>query len=107
MGSPLRVPDLLRDARTSAFVLWIVDPAREHSTPEHWLRKAYGLTEAEARLAVTLANGHSLEEISSSTATRVSTLKTHLKRLMSKTNTRRQAEVTRLVFGASGPKSND
>ena len=89
------------DAATRIVV--VVDPAHERGLPESWLREAFGLTPAEARLAMALARGASLDEIAGSTNVRVATLRAHLKRVFSKTGTRRQSELVRLVLLGAGP----
>lgn len=59
----------------------------------------YGLTPAEARLACALAGGHGLPDLSTEWHVSRETLRTHLKRLLGKTGTSRQAELVRLLNG--------
>jgi DNA-binding CsgD family transcriptional regulator len=80
-------------------VLFITDPEREASPPTEWLRQLYDLTCAEAKLAISLANGASLTETAERFHVTRSTVRTHLQRAMSKTDTRRQGELIRLVLG--------
>jgi DNA-binding CsgD family transcriptional regulator len=58
---------------------------------------AYGLTQAEARVALAASSGASIPE----TATRLNispnTVKTHLQRVFAKTGANRQAELARLI----------
>ena len=79
--------------------LFITDPEREASPPTEWLRQLYDLTCAEAKLAVSLANGASLTETAVRFHVSRNTVRTHLQRAMSKTDTRRQGELIRLVLG--------
>ena len=59
------------------------------------LRAVYGLTEAEARLAMALCRGRSLAEVSDELKVAMSTLRFHLSALLSKTDTRRQSDLVR------------
>jgi len=64
------------------------------------LMHLYSLTPAEARLAVTLANGHSLETIAAEFNLSLHTIRSQLKSCFRKTKTNRQAELVKLVFCA-------
>jgi DNA-binding CsgD family transcriptional regulator len=63
------------------------------------LMHLYGLTEREAHLACALARGHDLAELSAAWGVSRETLRTHLKRVLGKTGTDRQAELVRLLSG--------
>lgn len=65
------------------------------------LHGLFDLTPAEARVARALAAGLSIEEISAQSATSKETVRTQLKGVMAKTATSRQAELVRLLAGAS------
>lgn len=65
------------------------------------LHGLFDLTPAEARVARALAGGMSIEEISLRSATSRETVRTQLKGVMAKTATTRQAELVRLLAGAS------
>ena len=84
-------------------LVFVVDPEARRASPEAWLREAYGLTGAEARLAVALANGASLDDVADATSTAIGTLRTHLKHVLAKTGTRRQSELVRLVLLGAPP----
>ncbi len=58
----------------------------------------FSLTPAEARLAVRLASGEALEDIAQQTSASIETVRTHLKRIFSKTGTRRQGELISLIL---------
>lgn len=64
------------------------------------LTQLYGLTSAEARLAVGLARGAELSELSSTWHVSRETLRTQLKAVFAKTGVRRQSELVRLLAGA-------
>ncbi len=75
------------------------------NNPEHvlaldvqMLRDWYELTPAEARVAMLLAAGLSLEEIVERLGVGSNTARTHLKNIFSKTDTRRQGELIRLLL---------
>ncbi len=61
------------------------------------LAVALGLTEAEARLALTLAQGQSLRDFADLQGCAWHTARTHAKNLLRKTGLHRQAEVIDLV----------
>ena len=57
------------------------------------LRRAFALTAAEAAVAVLLADGHSLIDIATRRGCSIGTVRTQLKALFDKTDTRRQADL--------------
>lgn len=58
---------------------------------------AYGLSRAEARLLTRLVNGQSMIEAAAGLNIEISTARTHLARLFTKTGTRRQGELIALI----------
>lgn len=79
-------------------VIFISDPEVESETPTEILRRLYGLTAAEAELAVRLANGLSLDQAADQQDIAKETARAHLKRIFSKTETGRQAQLVRLLM---------
>lgn len=71
------------------------DLAREVPMPMAILREVFGLTMAEARLAIGLCDGKSLGEIAGEQQVAMSTLRFHLSALLAKTETRRQSDLVR------------
>ena len=63
------------------------------------LMSLWDLTPSEARLAGALSQGHDLASLSEQWGTSRETLRTHLKRVLGKTGTSRQAELIRLLSG--------
>ncbi len=61
------------------------------------LQAAYGLTRAEAALALDLANGHALQTIAQSRNTSPHTVRNQLKSVFEKTGVHRQAELVALL----------
>jgi DNA-binding CsgD family transcriptional regulator len=68
--------------------------------PAEFLCGVYRLTPAEARLALALAEGRTLDDIAARQNLSKETLRTQLKVVFSKTGARRQAELVRLVMRA-------
>jgi len=61
------------------------------------LQKIFGLTSAEARLAVELASGKTPDEIADDTHVSVGTVRKQLASVFAKTDTHRQAELVALL----------
>lgn len=61
------------------------------------LRELYGLTRSEATVAAALGRGRSLNDIATQTGVSLGTVRTHLKRILAKTGTHRQAEAAALL----------
>lgn len=61
------------------------------------LQQRYGLTPAEARLAVEIAQGDGKNAVAERLGITFSTARTHLSRVFDKTGVRRQAELVRLI----------
>jgi DNA-binding CsgD family transcriptional regulator len=62
--------------------------------------RLFDLTDAEARLAVALSEGHRIEDAAEILGITVSSARTYLKRVFSKTEVTRQAELVRLILAA-------
>ena len=71
------------------------------------LKKRYGLTNAEARVAVAIAGGASPREVAETFGLSFHTVRNQLQRLYSKTETRRQSELVLLVARLSSPIAID
>jgi DNA-binding CsgD family transcriptional regulator len=74
------------------------DPERTATIPSDLLARLYGLTVAETRVAVALAQGKSPAEISADLRIKADTVRTNLKRVFAKTDTNRQAELVQLLL---------
>ena len=59
------------------------------------LQQAYGLTPAEARLAILILEGHSPGDAAASLQVRIATVRTQLSAILKKTGARKQAELVR------------
>lgn len=68
--------------------------------PVGGLQRAFGLTAAEARLALTLAAGDSLRTIAGRRGVSINTVRNQLSAVFDKTDCRRQQDLVRLLAGA-------
>ena len=84
-----------RASHTSA--IFISDPEQRNPTPVAPLRALYGLTRAEASLAALLAVGCTLAEAADQLGIVLSTARTQLRSIFSKTNTHQQSALVRLL----------
>jgi DNA-binding CsgD family transcriptional regulator len=69
----------------------------------HFLRDLYGLTQREADIAADLLQGHRVSDIARLRELSVNTVRTHLKRLLEKTGTTRQADLLRVLVASFPP----
>jgi DNA-binding CsgD family transcriptional regulator len=79
----------------------ITDPDQEPEPATALLRRLYSLTTAEADVAVRVANGADLKEISDELSVSITTVRKHLQHVFEKTDTHRQAELVRLLLTLS------
>lgn len=86
--------DILAPARAAVV---FVDLARQTATSDHILRSVFGLSPAEARLAMRISSGESLEFAADALGVAYETARNHLKAVFAKTDTHRQAEVVSLL----------
>jgi DNA-binding CsgD family transcriptional regulator len=75
--------------------LWETEDGRDSLAET--LRTRFGLTPAETRLALALANGMGLRDAAERNGVRLSTARVQLKSIFSKTETHRQAELVALL----------
>jgi DNA-binding CsgD family transcriptional regulator len=97
---PLPSHSSLRKGRAAA-ALFITDPEEGTRLDSRMLRQLFGLTPAEIRLCIALAEGKSVEEYAREAAISSNTARTHVKRIYSKTGVRRQSELVRLLLRSS------
>ena len=76
----------------------IVDTESDAAPDPSLIAELFGLTPAEAQVATTLVEGHSVEEIAAQTGVAAGTVRTHLKRILAKTATSRQGELIALIL---------
>lgn len=96
--APLSRDNSLMTAVQPAICVVVTDPERQPSPPEDRLRRLFGLTPSEARLAARLALGEALHDAAASLGIAYSTARTQLSVIFRKTSTSRQAELVRLLI---------
>lgn len=77
-------------------LIFLRDPESPAPIPEQ-LRDLFGLTRSEAAIAADLGCGLTLARIAKTHGIALSTARSHLKQILAKTGTRRQAEVVALI----------
>lgn len=84
--------------------LLIGDPDKAVRSPVEVIAGLYGLTPAEANLASGLVGGLTLDQYAQTQQISRNTAATHLKRILSKTGTRRQSEFVKILL--TGPAAH-
>jgi DNA-binding CsgD family transcriptional regulator len=84
-----------------AAIVFVADPDSAPRTVQDQLRNLYRLTTAEAAVAMVIARGEGLQAVADELEINLTTARTHLQHVFEKTETRRQAELVRLI-AASG-----
>ena len=82
-----------------AALILITDLDRRPEVLGRRLVELFGLTAAEACLAVALVAGKRLEDIAEERGVRMPTLRTQMRAVLDKTGTDRQADLMRLIVG--------
>jgi len=96
----LAAPYLSQNSATpkgAVAVVFISDPDQKPVLRSEILHELYGLTPAEARLAVLLLDGKSLAETADSIGVTHETVRSQIKSVLHKTETARQGELIRLL----------
>lgn len=101
MVSPIRGMNLEELAPVKV-VVFVHDPAQRIRPANQTLRALFGLTPAESRLALLLADGRALAEAAEIVGVSRSTVKSQLASIYSKTGTRRQVQLVRLLLQLRG-----
>lgn len=78
-------------------IVFISDPAHEIQVDPELLRKTYGLTPAEIRVAVTLCQEGSIEEVAAKAGVSVGTVKVQLQQIYQKTSVNNRTRLTKLI----------
>lgn len=81
-------------------ILLISDPERQSLPSVDTVAKLFDLTDAEARLALALSEGQRIEDAAEKLGITLNSARTYLKRIFSKTDVTRQAELVRLILAA-------
>ncbi len=102
-GEAAQLGRALQDATA---ILFVCDPARPIDVPFASMIEAYGLTPAEARVALCAASGATIPETAHRLNVSPNTIKTHLRKVFAKTGTNRQTELARLMASVGLLKPN-
>jgi DNA-binding CsgD family transcriptional regulator len=97
--SPIR--DFAVISQMVAAVVFITDPLRRQRPARDTLRAIYGLTPAECRVALLVGDGHAPRQIAGMVGVSVSTVRSQIKSVFSKTGVKRQGELIRLLMSNS------
>jgi PAS domain-containing protein/DNA-binding CsgD family transcriptional regulator len=90
---------LAAEYQLPAALILITDLDRRPEVLGRRLVELFGLTAAEACLAVALVAGKRLEDIAEERGVRMPTLRTQMRAILDKTGTHRQADLMRLIVG--------
>jgi DNA-binding CsgD family transcriptional regulator len=96
--TPLRAATLRDAPSETVAALFVTDPERPVELPVDGLRRLYGLTPAEAALAVRLADGASLDQVAEELSLTRNSARVYLKQVFAKTDTHRQGELVALLL---------
>jgi DNA-binding CsgD family transcriptional regulator len=81
----------------AAVMVFVINPGKRQSIPIEQLMQAYGLTRAEARIALVAASGSTVPATATAFGLSSNTVKTHMRRVFAKTETGGQAELAALI----------
>lgn len=96
-------PGTAGEGQARLAAVFITDPDQEVSAEAQTFSGLYGLTPAEARLASSLVRGISPAQAAEALGLTINTVRTHLKRIFSKTETRRQSDLVRVLLTGPAP----
>jgi DNA-binding CsgD family transcriptional regulator len=100
--APVRLPTVAMLGGAPAAIVCVTDVEAGVKLPEQRLRELFGLTPAEARLALALFEGASLAEAAEGLTISRFTAQNHLARIFEKTGVNRQATLIKLMMRAVG-----
>jgi DNA-binding CsgD family transcriptional regulator len=105
--APVRSAHLSPVYRGHSILVCVTDLEANVALPEQKLRELFGLTPAEARLALALFEGLSPGEAAISFGVSLNTVRVQLGRIFEKTGTNRQSELVRLMMRAVGVETDE
>lgn len=92
-----RSGSLTADSAGPVSLVLIDDPVEANGQRLQSVRTAFGLTPAEAAIAVAVANGDTLRQCARRRGVSIGTVRSQMKQVLGKTGCRRQADLVRLV----------
>ena len=107
MVTPLMAVPVGGQTQDAIAAIFISDPEAGLTSAAEVLETIYSLTHAEAELVRLLSQGLSLEEAAAERGVAINTARSHLKRVFSKTDTKRQGELVRLVLAGVASFGDD
>lgn len=81
--------------------IYMSDPDRPSPLSTDIIAKLYGLSPTEAKIAISIVNGMTLDEIAASHSRSLNTIKTQLRAIFQKTQTTSQSELIRLLLNGA------
>jgi DNA-binding CsgD family transcriptional regulator len=96
---PLNLPMLPDDYRPYA-TMFIVSPERTLQISPNLIANFFGLTPAEAKLAIAVAQGTRLSDYAEEKGVSIHTVNSQVKSVLSKTGVNRQAELVKLLLSS-------
>lgn len=102
--APLRPTVAAFGEQRPSVLVFIRDPEAQIAVAR--LRELFGLTRTEGAVAAALGRGASLEDIAANMGIGLATVRSHLKRILAKTGTHRQAEAAALLARSVSTASN-
>ena len=96
--APLAEGGLHETSRGRSAIVLITDPEIAALPPEHQLVSLFGLTAAEARVALSLCEGKRVEDIADERGVSAGTVRSQVKAILRKTETERQADLVRSIL---------
>ncbi len=101
-ATTLPTTDSLLPLTTASVLLAVHDPLSRTASVGDALRVAFGLTEAECRIAEGLAAGLTPAALAAAAHTSAQTVRSQIKAVFRKLDAHRQQDVTRIVLGLAG-----
>ena len=96
--APLPLPPGIRPESEARVAIFLTDPESQTVPDAEALRQLYGLIGAEARIAAALVQGRNISEAAEEFGISLNTARTQVKSVLSKTQTRRQSDLERLLL---------
>jgi len=97
---PIPIGEWSEDSHRPTAVAFIRDPDQKSQFSLEMVRNLFGLTSAEATLALLLANGLTLDEAAAELKIRKNTIRAHLRSIFAKTGVRRQTTLVHLLLSS-------
>ena len=95
---PLEPIDLLASTEGASHVVFVTDPRKLELPTVAQLSQQLGLTPAEARVAMVLAEGRTYQEVAETLGISEETVRSHVKAIYPKTRTQTKVALTRLIL---------